>query len=73
MTEKGDRAIQNEKDYSLPGILGGGEDFYDMEGNPVGMSFDDKYGLADIMGTGNGSYGYWRSTLHSFFSESMII
>ena len=59
--------------YSLPGLLGGGEDFFDMEGNPVGMSFDDKYGMADFMGTGNGSYGYWRSTLHSFFSESMII
>lgn len=26
--------------YSLPSILGDGEDFYDMEGNPIGQSFD---------------------------------
>ena len=25
--------------YSLPSILGDGEDFYDMAGNPVGQSF----------------------------------
>ena len=25
--------------YSLPGVLGGGEDFFDMNGNPVGQSF----------------------------------
>lgn len=30
--------------YSLPAITGDGEDFYDMEGNPLGMSFDDEYG-----------------------------
>ena len=44
--------------YSLPAIIGEGEDFYDMQGNPVGMSFDDKCGMSDFMGTGNGSYGY---------------
>ena len=44
--------------YSLPAMIGEGEDFYDMQGNPVGMSFDDKYGMSDFMGTGNGSYGY---------------
>ena len=44
--------------YSLPSFFADGEDFYDMEGNPVGMSFDDKYGTADFLGTGNGSYGY---------------
>ena len=30
--------------YSLPAITGDGEDFYDMEGSPLGMSFDDEYG-----------------------------
>ncbi len=44
--------------YSLPGVLGDGEDFYDMEGNPVGMSFDDQYGMSDFIGTGNDTYGY---------------
>ena len=42
--------------YSLPSILGDGEDFYDMEGNAVGMSFDDEYG-GDFVGVGNDSYG----------------
>ncbi len=42
--------------YSLPSVLGDGEDFFDMEGNPVGMSFDDEYG-GDFMGVGNGGYG----------------
>ena len=44
--------------YSLPSVFGDGEDFYDMDGNAVGMSFDDKYGTADFLGMGNGSYGY---------------
>ena len=44
--------------YSLPSIFADGEDFYDMEGNAVGMSFDDKYGTADFLGTRDGSYGY---------------
>lgn len=44
--------------YSLPSVFGDGEDFDDMQRNPVGMSFDDKYGMADFIGTGNGSYGY---------------
>ena len=43
--------------YSLPSILGGGEDFYDMQGNPVGQSFDDQYGMSDFLGVGNDSYG----------------
>lgn len=43
--------------YSLPGILGGGEDFYDMQGNPVGQTFDDEYGMADFLGSGNDAYG----------------
>ncbi len=42
--------------YSLPAITGDGEDFYDMEGNPLGMSFDDQYGgfyLGDNGSTGS--------------------
>ena len=44
--------------YSLPAAFGEGEDFYDMEGNPVGMTIDDRDGMSDFMGTGNGSYGF---------------
>ena len=43
--------------YSLPGILGDGEDFYDMNSNAVGQSFDDGYGMSDFIGFGNDSYG----------------
>ncbi len=44
--------------YSLPSIFGDGEDFYDMNGNPAGQSFDDGYGSSDFIGSGNGVYGY---------------
>ena len=44
--------------YSLPGALGGGEDFFDMDGNPVGQTFDDQYGGEDFIGVDNNSYGY---------------
>ncbi len=44
--------------YSLPGVFGDGEDFYDMDGNPVGQSFDDRHGMSDFLGVGNGTYGY---------------
>ena len=44
--------------YSLPSIFGDGEDFYDMDGNPVGQSFDDRYGTSDFLGIGNSTYGY---------------
>lgn len=44
--------------YSLPSVFGDGEDFYDMDDNPVGQSFDDNYGMSDFLGMGNGVYGY---------------
>ena len=44
--------------YSLPSVFGDGEDFYDLDGNPVGQSFDDSHGMSDFLGVGNGTYGY---------------
>ena len=44
--------------YATPSIIGDGEDFFDMNGKPVGQSFDDHHGGADFIGLGNDSYGY---------------
>ncbi len=43
--------------YSLPSILGDGEDFYDMDGNPLGQSFDSVFGGESFTST-DGSYGF---------------
>lgn len=38
--------------YSLPSVLGDGEDFYDMAGNPVGQSFAEAEDGASFAGPG---------------------
>ena len=43
--------------YSLPSVLGGGEDFYDMDGNPLGQSFEGAFGGMFFSGE-NGSHGF---------------
>ena len=43
--------------YSLPSVLGDGEDFFDMNGTPVGQSFHEPYGTSEFIGFGNDSYG----------------
>ena len=44
--------------YSLPSVLGGGEDFFDMAGNPIGQSFTDGFGMSDFVGFDSNSYGF---------------
>ncbi len=41
----------------MPSILGDGEDFYDMDGNPIGQSFESVFGGEGFTGT-DGSYGF---------------
>ena len=48
----------NQVGYTLPSVFGDGEDFYAMNGEAVGQSFDDGHGRADFLGMGNGTYGY---------------
>lgn len=42
--------------YSLPSILGDGEDFYDMDGNPIGQSFKGALGGEFFSGQNAGGF-----------------
>ena len=49
--------------YSLPGVLGNGEDFFDMEGKCVGQSFESAFGGEGFSGLGNGSFGFMNEEI----------